>query len=122
MEISENIKALRKKLNMTQKELAENTGLSIGTIQGYEQGRYEPKLEALRLLIESLGCSYADLIDEPLDIDETFSHVYWLLDQDIEPVQYEKLITLYNELSTIGQNKAIELVELVTKIPEYRKK
>ena len=61
MGISENIRRLRKSLNMTQKDLAESTGLSIGTIQGYEQGRYEPKLDALRLLMESLGCSYADI-------------------------------------------------------------
>lgn len=122
MEISENIKKLRKSLSMTQKELAESTGLSIGTIQGYEQGKYEPKLEALRLLTESLGCSYSDIIDEPIDIDGSLSHIYWLLDDNIPSEKYEDLINYFNELNSTGQNKALEQLELLAKIPEYLKK
>lgn len=121
MEISENIKKLRKSSNMTQKELADSTGLSIGTIQGYEQGKYEPKLDALRLLTESLGCSYSDIIDEPIDIDGSLSHIYWLLDYNIPPENYESLINHFNELNSTGQNKALEQIEMLTKIPEYRK-
>lgn len=122
MGISENIRELRKSLHMTQKDLAKSTGLSIGTIQGYEQGRYEPKLDALRLLMESLCCSYADIIDEPLNVDETYSNIYWLLNDDIPQEQYEKLLTLYNELNNYGRTKAIEQVEDLTQIPKYQKK
>ena len=61
--IPENIKELRAGLGMTQKQLAQETGLSIGTIQGYEQGRYEPKLEALELLTNALRCSLEDILD-----------------------------------------------------------
>lgn len=121
MGISENIRRLRKSLNMTQKDLAESTGLSIGTIQGYEQGRYEPKLDALRLLMESLGCSYADIIDEPIDIHDIYSYLIWFLSEDVPPEQYEKLLTLYNELNTQGRTKAMEHLQILTKIPEYRK-
>lgn len=46
-EIGERIKELRKSKGVSQKELAQKTGLSIGSIQGYEQGRYNPKLEAI---------------------------------------------------------------------------
>lgn len=66
MGVSNNIKELRKSIHMTQKELAQETGLSIGTIQGYEHGKYEPKLNALTLLKNVLGCSYDDILDEPL--------------------------------------------------------
>ena len=122
MGIPENIKELRKNLKMTQKDLAKITGLSIGTIQGYEQGRYEPKIEALRLLMDALACNYEDIIDEPLlDIDEEHSALSWLIYEEIPAEQYDNLLTSFNILNNLGRNKAIEQVELLTKIPEYRK-
>ena len=39
MDISERIKLARKKNGLTQKDLAKKTGLSIASIQGYEQGK-----------------------------------------------------------------------------------
>lgn len=122
MGIPENIKELRKNLKMTQKDLAKITGLSIGTIQGYEQGRYEPKIETLRLLMDALACNYEDIIDEPLfDIDEEHSALSWLIYEEIPAEQYDNLLTSFNILNDLGRNKAIEQVELLTKIPEYRK-
>lgn len=122
MGIPENIKELRKNLKMTQKDLAQITGLSIGTIQGYEQGRYEPKIETLRLLMDALSCSYEDIIDEPLlDIDGEHSVLTWLIYEEIPAEQYENLLTSFNILNNSGRNKAIEQVELLTKIPEYRR-
>lgn len=122
MGIPENIKELRKNLKMTQKDLAKITGLSIGTIQGYEQGRYEPKIETLRLLMDALSCNYEDIIDEPLlDIDEEHSALSWLIYEEIPAEQYDNLLTSFNILNTLGRNKAIEQVELLTKIPEYRR-
>ena len=123
MGIPENIKELRKSLKMTQKDLAQITGLSIGTIQGYEQGRYEPKIETLRLLMDALSCNYEDIIDEPLlDTDADHDILFWLIHEEIPAEQYEKLLTSFNILDNFGRNKAIEQVELLTKIPEYQKK
>lgn len=53
-EIGERIKELRKSKKVSQKELAQKTGLSIGSIQGYEQGRYNPKLEAIAKIADAL--------------------------------------------------------------------
>lgn len=123
MGIPENIKELRKNLKMTQKDLAKITGLSIGTIQGYEQGRYEPKIETLRLLMDALSCKYEDIIDEPLlDIDEEHSALSWLIYEEIPAEQYDNLLNSFNILNNLGRNKAIEQVELLTKIPEYQRK
>lgn len=122
MGIPKNIKELRKNLKMTQKDLAKITGLSIGTIQGYEQGRYEPKIETLRLLMDALSCNYEDIIDEPLlDTDEEHSALSWLIYEEIPAEQYDNLLTSFNILNTLGRNKAIEQVEMLAKIPEYRR-
>lgn len=61
MAISDNIKKIRKEKNMTQKQLAEKAGLSIATIQGYEQGKYKPKTEQLKRLAKVLDVSVSDL-------------------------------------------------------------
>lgn len=120
MSIAENIKELRKSLHITQKELAEMTGLSIGTIQGYEQGRYEPKMEALERLREALSCSFDDLMDEPI-YSTSNELLYWLFDESIPPEQYDRVLTGFNKLNDIGRHKATEQVEMLTKIPEYQK-
>lgn len=64
MGISANVKNIRKKAGLSQMELAEKAGLSIATIQGYEQGRYNPKINALTKLCAALDCKITDLVDE----------------------------------------------------------
>lgn len=65
MSISENIKYLRKQKHMTQKQLAEKTGLAVITIQQYEAGKYLPKHDKLVKLAIALECKIPD-IDESI--------------------------------------------------------
>lgn len=65
MSVSENIKNLRKQRNMTQKQLAAQTGLAVITIQQYEAGKYVPKIEALKKIAVALECEVSD-IDESI--------------------------------------------------------
>ena len=71
-EIGERIKELRKSKKVSQKELAQKTGLSIGFRQGYEQGRYNPKLEAIVKIAGALGVDlkvfYDDLSKENIEL------------------------------------------------------
>lgn len=62
MNLSDRIKKYRKEQGLTQKELAEKTGLSIASIQGYEQGKYKPKIEQLEKIAFTLNASLYDLI------------------------------------------------------------
>lgn len=70
MGIAENIKFLRKKAGLTQKQLADKTNLSIATIQGYEQGKYEPKTDTLHKLRKALDCNINEILDKPFDLYE----------------------------------------------------
>nr|DAY85717.1 MAG TPA: Helix-turn-helix XRE-family like protein [Caudoviricetes sp.] len=54
--IGDNIKFLRKRKNMTQKQLSEATGIAVITIQEYEAGKYEPKIDFLYKLGKALDC------------------------------------------------------------------
>lgn len=59
MSIGKNIQSSRKKKGLTQKELAQKAGLSIASIQGYEQERYVPKYENLQKI--------ADVLEVPIE-------------------------------------------------------
>lgn len=49
------IEFYRKKLNLTQEELAEEVGVTRQTIISLEQGRYNPSLELAYKITKSLG-------------------------------------------------------------------
>lgn len=49
------ILSARKRCGLTQKELAQQTGLSVKTIQDTEKGRKKPSYRTLTRLIERLG-------------------------------------------------------------------
>ena len=62
MTIGERIKQARKKAGLTQKELAEKTGLATGTIQQYEYNQYKPKFENAQRIADALGVSLNALV------------------------------------------------------------
>lgn len=64
MSIAANIKQLRKQNHMTQKQLAEKSGLAVITIQQYEAGKFNPKPDAVMKLCVGLNCKITDIIDD----------------------------------------------------------
>lgn len=55
MSIADRLKELRKSKNITQKELSENTGISLQSIVNYEIGRREPNSRAMAALERYFG-------------------------------------------------------------------
>ena len=64
MSIATNIKELRKRNHMTQKQLANKSGLAVITIQQYEAGKFNPKPDAVMKLCIGLNCKITDIIDD----------------------------------------------------------
>ena len=67
--------ALRQKLNLTQEELFEKTGISVRTIQRIEAGT-RPKGYTLKALAKGLGISEEELIEKEETIDT--EDIKWL--------------------------------------------
>lgn len=66
-----NIRCLRKRLNLSQEELAAKIGLNRGNIASYENGTAEPKICNLLKLSTLFGISITDLTQRDLGGDDT---------------------------------------------------
>jgi len=78
MTVGEKIKILRIKQGLTQKQLAQNTGLSEITIRKYESDDRHPKIETIRKIAKSLDSNLAYFLEDNFgdyieEIKEDFS-------------------------------------------------
>lgn len=112
MPTGELIKKIRKQKKMTQKQLGEKCGIADSNIRKYENGKQFPKWETLERIAKALGVDVFDLIEYAEGPDEE--------DLDYTSPELDLLINFRN-LNSKGQNKALEQIEMLTKIPEYRK-
>jgi len=60
---SETLKAARRRANLTQKALAERTGLPLRSLLNWEQGRRLPRLHTVRRLAKGLRVPPAELLE-----------------------------------------------------------
>lgn len=65
MEFGEKVKTARLAKGLTQKQLAETTGIALRTIQNYELGERHPKKKSTyQILAAALGVQESSLMDE----------------------------------------------------------
>ena len=83
---ADNIRYYRKKLGLTQKELAEAIGLSEVGVRQMELGKFEPRCNTIVQLVKVFGITYDEFFN--LDIsDESTTGI-------IETVLYQKGLTI----------------------------
>lgn len=130
---SEIVKKLRLFFKLTQKEFAEKTGLSIATIQGYEQGKYKPKITTMFKIIASfnlelderlssmepdLGTAIAILIGASNGYQKDVS--VYKLSTSLQPNDPLKvLLDCYKQLNDKGRIEAVKRLEELTRLNEY---
>lgn len=80
MTIGENIRMLRQKRNISQKELAETIHVRPQTVSSWEVNRTEPNMGAIELLADALHCRKSDIIgDRTQDIALTTEEIELIL-------------------------------------------
>lgn len=106
-------------------------------IAQYENGKRNPKIETVQKIADALDMSICYTEDgEPCFIDKIYEETGHKAFESIfvqEQEMYKKIakmpevtpdaiiLDLYHQLNDTGQDMAVEQVELLTKIPEYRK-
>ena len=63
--IAANIRTARKRLGITQAQLADRLGIKTGVVNGHENGQHTPCLEILLKYCKALGTAPNDLIGYP---------------------------------------------------------
>lgn len=90
-----NLRVLRRRLSLSQEELATRVGLNRGNIASYENGTAEPKICNLFKISTAFGVSIVDLTQLDLNYDENYnqalahyrevsSHHHELLEQHLQ--------------------------------------
>lgn len=126
MTISENIKKYRKNAGITQRELAEKCHCATGTIQQYELGKRQPRIEQLEKIAGALNVSVSTLIDNnTLNLTNDMLQLFADSNITIEPsnptTKEHYLISKFRDLNDKGQQKTIDYVEDISQLQEYRK-
>jgi len=117
--ISENLKELRKKKNNTQEELAEFLTVSGAAVSKWERGECYPDIEFLPKIASYYDISMDDLfgmgeIKKKERIDEYLAKDYEIfLQEDDRPKQAEKRIALWREAQKEFPNNHTVLLNLI---------
>lgn len=125
MTVAENIKTIRKQKGLTQKQLAELIGVSVGAVQQFEYGKIIPKMDTVLLMSNKLNVSpriiNPDLNwDDYIDTESLSKEVQvWdnLPDYDEDDIEiFRQMLSLNPD----GKQKVSEYINDL--IPKYKKK
>lgn len=111
MDLSNAIKTIRVNAGLSRKEFAKMIGSSQSAITYWESGKRQPRFDQLEKIATAFGLDIQDIyktdtaISKPLELSDTT----------------QILIKNFESLNGKGQSKAIELIDMLTKIPEYHK-
>ena len=145
-DIGKNIEMHRKRLGLTQKELAQKSGVSEMSIRRYEHSERTPSIKNIKPIAAALGVSISDLDPDtfadivhnavtaahnnsyPFDVypvipeGKQVQQIKFFSDSNYKPDTFEdNLLKHFHNLNEKGQLKAIDQVEMLSKIPEFKK-
>lgn len=127
MTFGQKVKEIRKKKNLSQQQLGQIMGIKQQTVAQYEKAIDQPKLSTVRKIAEALDVTISELVVDwssfsPGELYEDMADNKFDY-EDINPrqsVNDSRIINHFHSLNYAGQDKALEQVEMLTKIPEYQ--
>ncbi len=96
--VGKKITEQRKKLNLTQKQLAKRLGITLNAVVRMEKGNIAPKMGRLSELAEALECSV----------------VFFFTDQ--ESIENEKILAISNMFMTLTEKEQEAIVHIVASV------
>ena len=113
--------------------MGEKCKIDEANIRKYENGKIKPSLQTYRKIAAALGVYISDLVEDWGQFTREEMSADWGENLPIShseaikfggyPVRNSEkpLLDNYRQLNQVGQSKAVEQVEMLTKIPDYRK-
>lgn len=111
-EIGRLIREERKKKGLTQISVAQAAGIAVNSLRLYEAGKRKPNIETLIHIAEALDVEPYSI----MDFDTTSERVFQKINGELQ----ERILSAFNSLNDVGQQKAIERVEELAEIPKYQ--
>ena len=104
----------------SQTDLMKDLDLPSATVSSWVNGLRLPRMDKLKMLANYLGVSVPTILG--YDVENTESPTNDKINMNYgELAKLDALKDLALELNDAGQQEAVRQVELLTKIPEYRK-
>lgn len=110
MTIGDKIKDSRKKQKITQKRLAEMTGIAEITIRQYELGKYNPKIDNLKKISSALNINIGEFLDTSQSVQE-----YHTETEQSQRMTYLEVIGMLKEMQEKTEHTVGFFVGNVTK-------
>ena len=111
-EIGRLIREERKKKGLTQISVAQAAGIAVNSLRLYEAGKRKPNIETLIHIAEALDVEPYSI----MDFDTASERVFQKINGELQ----ERILSAFNSLNDVGQQKAIERVEELAEIPKYQ--
>ena len=133
MTVGQRIKEARKIAKLTQRELAEKAGTATGTIQQYELGKRQPRLQQLRQIAQVLDADVVYLIsgqtsaevEQGILAQAEAAAKYYVKGRFAEAETWKSRKDEIGEdlakLNDDGQIEAVKRVKELTRLDEYRR-
>ena len=131
MTIGDNIKKIRTDKNITQKQLADRINVSAAAISQFEKSD-SLRIDTLQKIAEALEVElsnliapyYSEILQRTQDKAKEAINLISRSELSEECIinNSDRMNEVFDVLNDTGQEKAIEQVELLAKIPEYKKK
>lgn len=106
MGISENIKILRERYGLSQKELGQIAGVSDKAVSTWEQGLKEPRMGAIQKLADYFGIRKSDIIEDGGLVSKQTTSSLSLTQQE------ETHIKKYRQLDADGREDVDDYVDM----------
>lgn len=135
MDIGTKMRVIRKSKGFTQIDLAAKAGIAVNSLRLYEANKRQPRADQLQAIAVALDVSVGDLLDvkpaHAVDPNETDAErekrlglpegYFKRLATPEEAARRDKLLDSFMEMNATGQQKAVEQVSDLAKIPDYQK-
>ena len=100
------LEELRKKMGLSQEDLAKKINMTQQRISAYEKGKREPDLETLKMLANFFGVTTDFLLGKD-DIEQEFKFAYHKEGEGLSDDEIKEALELYKQIKygNIGKKK-----------------